>query len=59
MTRWILHFLRDERGAESTELAITGIVCAGGSVAIFGELNDKLNEKVKSMVRYVNKASGD
>jgi len=59
MTRWILHFLRDERGAESTELAITGIVCAGGSVAVFDELNDKINEKVKFTVRYVNKASGD
>lgn len=59
MTRWILHFLRDERGAETTELAITGLVVAGGSVAGFSELNEKLSEKVKFTVRKLNVASGE
>lgn len=59
MTRWILSFLRDERGAESTELAITGLVVAGGSVAALGELSDKLSDKVKFTVRKLNSANGN
>ncbi len=59
MTRWILSFLRDERGAESTELAITGLVVAGGSVAVLSDLSDKLSEKVKQTVRRVNFANGN
>lgn len=59
MTRWILNFLRDERGAETIELAITGLVVAGGMVAALGELSDKLNDKVKFTVRKLNSANGN
>jgi len=59
MTRWILSFLRDERGAETTELAITGLVVAGGVVGGLTELNDKISEKVKFTVRKLNIANGD
>ncbi|MBM3989376.1 MAG: hypothetical protein FJ298_00050 [Planctomycetes bacterium] len=59
MTHWILCFFRDERGAETTELAITGLVVAGGTVAGFNELKDKLSEKVGWTVRRLNQANGD
>jgi Flp pilus assembly pilin Flp len=59
MTRWILSFLRDERGAETIELAITGVVVAGGMVAALGELSDKLNDKVGYTVRKLNSANGN
>ncbi len=59
MTRWILSFLRDERGAETIELAITGLVVAGGMVAALGELSGKLNDKVGYTVRKLNSANGN
>ncbi|MBM3987450.1 MAG: hypothetical protein FJ294_05790 [Planctomycetes bacterium] len=59
MTRWILSFLRDERGAETTEVTITGLVVAGGAVGGFTELNDKISEKVSFTVRKLNIANGD
>lgn len=45
MKNWIMNFIADERGAESTELAITGVVVAGGAVAGFSDLKTKLGTK--------------
>ena len=45
MKNWIMNFIADERGAESTELAITGVVVAGGAVTGFTSLKTKLGEK--------------
>jgi len=59
MTRWILSFLRDERGAETTELAITSLVVAGGVVGGLTELNDKISEKVRFTIRKLNIAGGE
>ena len=59
MNRWILNFLRDERGAEAIEVAVTGVCIAGGAVAGLNELNDKVSESVKFTVRKVNLAHGE
>jgi len=59
MNRWILNFLRDERGAETVELTVTGVCIAGGAVAGLNELNDKVSESVKFTVRKVNLAHGE
>jgi len=45
MKNWIMNFIADERGAETTELAITGVVVAGGAVTGFTSLKTKIGEK--------------
>lgn len=45
MKNWIMNFIADERGAESTELAITGVVVAGGAVTGFNLLKGKIDAK--------------
>lgn len=45
MKNWIMNFIADERGAETTELAITGVVVAGGAVTGFTQLKTKIGEK--------------
>jgi len=59
MKHWIKLFLNDERGAESTELAITGVVVAGGSVAGFTELKDKIEAKGDELIGKLDAATGN
>jgi Flp pilus assembly pilin Flp len=59
MKNWIKMFLNDERGAESTELAITGLVVAGGSVAGFTELKDKVEAKGDELIGKLDAANGN
>ena len=50
MKNWIMNFITDERGAESTELAITGVVVAGGAVTGFTDLKTKLGTKQNELL---------
>jgi hypothetical protein len=59
MKNWIKLFIADERGAESTELAITGIVVGGGSVAGFTELKDKIEQKGDELIGKLDGADGN
>jgi Flp pilus assembly pilin Flp len=59
MKNWIKLFIADERGAESTELAITGIVVGGGSVAGFTELKDKIEQKGDELIGKLDSADGN
>jgi Flp pilus assembly pilin Flp len=59
MKNWIKLFIADERGAESTEVAITGIVVAGGSVAGFTELKDKIEQKGDELIGKLDGADGN
>lgn len=59
MKNWIKLFIADERGAESTEVAVTGIVLAGGSVAGFTELKDKVEAKGDELIGKLDAADGN
>jgi len=43
-------FLADERGAETTELAITSVVVTGGAAAKYRAMLDKVGEKIDDAV---------
>ena len=58
MKNWIKNFLNDERGAESTELAITAIVVAGGAVSKFDSIKNKVGEKVDDVLDKLDDATG-
>jgi Flp pilus assembly pilin Flp len=56
MKNWIMNFIADERGAESTELAITGVVVAGGAVTGFSALKTKIDEKQDELITKIGAA---
>ena len=45
MKNWIMNFIADERGAESTEVAVTGVVIVAAAVSGFTTLKETLKEK--------------
>lgn len=59
MKTWILSFLRDERGAECVELAITGAIVAGGAVAGFLLIKEELGHKQTELARKLHNATAD
>ena len=50
MTNWIKNFINDERGAESTEVAVSVLVIAGGAIQAAKTLRDKIQEKNSDMI---------
>lgn len=52
----ILAFLADERGAETTELAITAVVVTGGSAFKYRVFMDKVGEKIDDAVALLDAA---
>jgi len=50
MKNWIKNFINDERGAESTELAVSVLVVAGGAIASAKSLRNKIQEKNSEMI---------
>lgn len=57
MKNWIMNFIRDERGAESTEMAVTTVVVAGGAVAGYSTLRNKIGEKNTELVTSLGTAT--
>lgn len=57
MTSWFLHFLGDERGAESVELGLTGVVVAGGLAFGLAKIKDKVAEEQAELVAKIEAAS--
>ena len=45
MKNWIMNFIADERGAESTEVAVTGVVIVAAAVSGFTTLKETLKVK--------------
>ena len=45
MKNWIMNFIADERGSETTECSITGVLVAGGAVAGYKNLKSTLSSK--------------
>ena len=50
MKNWVMNFITDERGAESTELAITTLVVAGGAVAGYTSVKTKIGDKTDDLL---------
>jgi Flp pilus assembly pilin Flp len=59
MQNWIKAFIADERGAESTELAITTLVVAGGAVAGYTSVKDKIGDKTESLLGKLDDSTAD
>lgn len=57
MKNWIMNFIRDERGAESTEMAVTTVVVAGGAVAGYATLQTEIKGKQADMIDELGKAT--
>jgi len=59
MKSFILAFLKDERGAETTELAVTSLVVAGGAVSGYTSLKSKIGEKQDDLLGKLDESSAD
>jgi Flp pilus assembly pilin Flp len=59
MLNWIKNFVADDRGAESTELAVTTVVVAGGAVAGYTSLKSKIGEKQDELLGKLDESSAD
>jgi len=59
MLNLIKNFIADERGAETTELAITSLVVGGGAVAGYTSLKSKIGEKQDDLLGKLDESSAD
>jgi Flp pilus assembly pilin Flp len=59
MLNLIKNFIADERGAESTELAVTTLVVAGGAVSGYTSLKSKIGEKQDDLLGKLDESSAD
>lgn len=59
MLNFISRFVRDERGAESTELAITTLVVAGGAVAGYTSVKTKIGDKTDDLIGKLDESTAD
>lgn len=59
MLNFIKNFIADERGAESTELAVTTLVVAAGSVTGYTSVRNKVAEKTDEMLDKLDQTSAD
>lgn len=57
MKNWIFGFLNDERGAETIELGVTGVVVAGGIAIGMANIKTKLAEKQTELVAKLDAAT--
>ena len=59
MKNWVMNFIKDERGAEATEVAVTTLVVAAGSIAGFTSVRNKVSEKTDEMLDKLDTTSAD
>ena len=59
MKNWIMNFISDERGAESAELSVAVVVVAGGAVAGYTSLKEKLGEKNDEIIDKLSESTAD
>jgi Flp pilus assembly pilin Flp len=59
MKNWVMNFITDERGAESTELAITTLVVAGGTVAGYTSVKTKIGDKTDDLLGKLDESTAD
>jgi len=59
LINWIKTFVADQRGAESTELAITTLVVAGGAVAGYTSVKNKIGDKTDDLLGKLDESTAD
>ena len=59
MKNWVMSFIKDERGAESTELAITTLVVAGGAVSGYTSVKNKIGDKTDDLLGKLDESTAD
>lgn len=59
MINWIRTFIADERGAESTELAVTTLVVAGGAVSGYTSVKTKIGDKTDELLGKLDESTAD
>ena len=59
MKNWIKAFIADERGAEATEMAVTTLVVAAGSITGYTSVRNKVSEKTDEMLDKLDTTSAD
>ena len=59
MLNFIKNFIADERGAESTELAVTTLVVAGGAVSGYTSVKNKIGDKTDELLGKLDQTSAD
>ena len=59
MKNWVMSFIKDERGAESTELAITTLVVAGGAVSGYTSLKTKIGDKTEDLLGKLDESTAE
>jgi Flp pilus assembly pilin Flp len=59
MLNFIKNFISDERGAESTELAVTTLVVAGGAVSGYTSVKNKIGDKTDDLLGKLDESTAD
>ena len=59
MKNWIMNFIADERGAETTEFGVVTTLTAAGSVATLTLVRDKIQEKATDLTASLTAADVD
>ena len=59
MLNLIKNFIVDERGAETTELAITSLVVGGGAVVGYTSVKNKVGEKTDDLLGKLDESTAD
>lgn len=59
LINWIKTFVADQSGAESTELAITTLVVAGGAVAGYTSVKSKIGDKTDDLLGKLDESTAD
>jgi Flp pilus assembly pilin Flp len=59
MLNLIKNFIADERGAESTELAVTTLVVAGGAVSGYTSVKNKIGDKTDDLLGKLDESTAD
>ena len=59
MINFIKNFIKNDSGAESTELAITTLVVAGGAVAGYTSVKNKIGDKTDDLLGKLDESTAD
>lgn len=59
MKKWVLNFLKDERGAETVEFGIGALVIGGGAAAGLTSLKGNLQDKTDQLIERLGDVSAD
>jgi Flp pilus assembly pilin Flp len=59
MKNWIMNFIADERGAETTEFGVVTTLTAAGSVTTLTLVKDKIQSKATDLAASLDSATDE